>query len=115
MSLQFIKVYDFAKHGAEPQQINSTRTIEIDGKKYCMARTATGYYAVDDRCPHAGAHLGRGGWCEDDMVVCPVHRFKFDLKTGKGLQGDYVEAYAVEVRKDGVYIGIENKRKWWPF
>lgn len=115
MPLQFIKVYDFAKHGAEPQKLNSTRTIDIQGKRICMARTETGYYAVNDKCPHAGAHLGRGGWCEDDKVVCPVHRYKYDLKTGRGLQGDYVQPYPVEVRKDGVYIGLETKRWWWPF
>lgn len=113
--IRFIKVYDFEKHGAEPQALNSTRTIDVDGKRICMARTPGGYYAVDDRCPHAGAHLGRGGWCEGNLVVCPVHRYKYDLETGRGLQGDYIKPYPVETRKDGVYIGIEGKKWWWPF
>jgi nitrite reductase/ring-hydroxylating ferredoxin subunit len=113
--IRFIKVYDFVKHGAEPQLVNTTRTIDIDGKRICMARTQTGYYAVNDTCPHAGAHLGRGGWCEDEKVVCPVHRYRYDLKTGRGLQGDYIETYPVETRSDGVYIGLKSKRWWWPF
>lgn len=109
--LRFYKVYDFAKHGIEPQQLNTTRTIEIDGQKICMARTKTGYYAVQDKCPHAGANLGRGGWCENEMVVCPIHRYKYNLQTGRGLQGDYVNTFKIETREDGVYIGLE--KKWW--
>lgn len=111
--VKFYKVYDFEKHGAEPQQLNTTRTIVIDTKKICMARTASGYFAVDDKCPHAGANLGRGGWCEDEHIVCPIHRYKYDAKTGRGLQGDYVNTYPVETRSDGVYIGLE--KKWWQF
>lgn len=114
MALRWTKVYDFAKHGNEPQQLNSTRTIDIDGKRFCMARTEEGYFAVDDRCPHAGARLGMGGWCENGYIVCPVHRYRYDAKTGRGKQGDYVESYPVETRNDGVYIGLK-KKSWWPF
>ena len=111
--IKFYKVYDFKQHGTEPQQLNTTRTIVIDNLKICMARTESGYYAVDDKCPHAGANLGRGGWCENEQIVCPVHRYKYDLKTGRGLQGDYVKPYPVQMREDGIYIGIE--KKWWQF
>ncbi len=114
--ITWYKVYDFAKHGAEPQQVNAVRTIDIEGKRICLARTEEGYFAVDDKCPHAGARLGMGGWCDKGMVVCPVHRYKYDAKTGKGLQGDYIQTYKTELRKDGVYVGLEsNKPRWWPF
>ena len=108
---RWIKVYDFAKHGAEPQRVNSARTIELEGKRLCLARTEEGYYAVDDRCPHAGARLGMGGYCEDGMLVCPVHRYRYNVKTGQGKQGDYVQTYPTETRSDGVYVAIE--KKWW--
>ncbi len=111
--IKFYKVYDYRQHGTEPQKINSTRTIVIDNLKICMARTESGYYAVDNKCPHAGAHLGNGGWCENEQIVCPVHRYKYDLKTGRGLQGDYVKPYEVQMREDGIYIGLE--KKWWQF
>lgn len=110
------KVYDFSRHGAEPQQLNSVRTIDIEGKRLCLARTEEGYFAIDDKCPHAGARFGMGGWCDNGLVVCPVHRYKYDVKTGKGLQGDFVETYPTELRNDGVYVGlISDKPRWWPF
>jgi len=42
----------------------------------------SGYVAFEPRCPHARGPLGeakRSG----DVIVCPWHFFRFDLKTGK--------------------------------
>jgi nitrite reductase/ring-hydroxylating ferredoxin subunit len=109
--LRWYKVYDFERDGADPQRINSARTIDIEGKRLCMTRTEEGYFALDDRCPHAGARFGMGGYCEDAYLVCPVHRYRYDVRTGKGKQGDFVKTYRAETRKDGVYVALE--KKWW--
>ena len=113
MAIKFYKIYDFAEHGKDPQAVFSVRTIEIENKLICLARLADAYYAVDDKCPHAGARLGLGKCSEDGKVICPIHRYQYDLKTGRGLpqQGDYVNTYPIETRVDGVYIGLE--KKWW--
>ncbi|MES2779998.1 MAG: Rieske 2Fe-2S domain-containing protein [Bacteroidota bacterium] len=110
---RWFKVYDFAKHGIEPQRINSARSIVVEGKKLCLTRTEEGYFALEDRCPHAGARLGMGGYCEDAMLICPVHRYRYNVKTGRGTQGDYVQTYPTETREDGVYVAID--KKWWQF
>jgi nitrite reductase/ring-hydroxylating ferredoxin subunit len=109
--LRWYKVYDFDRDGVEPQRINSARTIDIDGKRLCLTRIDDGYFAVEDRCPHAGARFGMGGYCEDTYLVCPVHRYRFDVKTGRGKQGDYINTYKTEIREDGVYVALE--KKWW--
>lgn len=115
MPVRFYKVYDFAIHGNEPQEHNSVRTIGLDGKLICLAFFESHYYALDDRCPHAGGRLGLGKCNVEGKVVCPIHRYQFDLKTGRGLpqQGDYVNTYPVEIKSDGVYIGLN--KKWWQF
>ncbi|HXC06295.1 MAG TPA: (2Fe-2S)-binding protein, partial [Bacteroidia bacterium] len=56
--------------------------------------------------------LGKG-WCTPEQtVVCPLHRYAFDLKTGRARTGlaDYVDIYPVESRPDGIYIGIEESQ-----
>lgn len=115
MPVRFYKIYDFAAHGSNPQELYSVRTIEIENKLICVARLPEGYFAIDDKCPHAGARLGMGKCTEEGKVVCPVHRYQYDAKTGKGHpgQGDYVNTYPMETRSDGVYIGLE--KKWWQF
>ena len=81
--------------------------IKVNGKSLCLVGYEDGVYAVGATCPHAGADLS-GGWCKDGKLICPFHRYSYDIKTGKGDPGqnDYVETYPVEVRDDGVYIGM---------
>jgi nitrite reductase/ring-hydroxylating ferredoxin subunit len=37
--------------------------------------------ALEDACNHAGASLATGGR-EGDVVSCPLHRYRFDLRSG---------------------------------
>jgi nitrite reductase/ring-hydroxylating ferredoxin subunit len=49
-------------------------------------------FAIEDACNHAGASLAEG-WLEGECVVCPMHAYVFELRTGRllrprGLCGD---------------------------
>ena len=68
--------------------------------------------ATQSYCPHAGGHFS-GGWCKNGHLICPIHRYAYDLETGRGAkgQGDYINIYATELREDGLYIGFEES--WW--
>lgn len=37
--------------------------------------------AIQNICPHDGGQLSKG-WLEGEEVVCPLHGYKFHLKTG---------------------------------
>lgn len=91
-------------------EVGRVTSMQVGKKKICLARTSEGFYAVNDRCPHNGASLGNGHCTDQGSVVCPVHRYHFDLKTGRAKSGlgDYVRPYPIEVREDGVYIGFEE-------
>ena len=65
------------------------------------------YGALDNRCPHDNASLGEG-YIDDGWLICPLHAFRFDPHDGAPAP-DFDEAapaYAVEVRDDGVYVGV---------
>lgn len=78
-----------------------------------MARTESGVFAVQDKCPHNGASLSRGMCSKQNEIVCPLHRYSFDLKSGKATSGGAfaLKTYPIEFKNDGVYLGI--KAKWW--
>jgi nitrite reductase/ring-hydroxylating ferredoxin subunit len=83
--------------------------IKVGGKNICIGSYEGELFAVSAYCPHAGGVLS-GGWCKDGKIICPIHRYSYDLHTGKGSpgQGDYVDVYPIEKREDGVYIGISG-------
>lgn len=64
-------------------------------------------FAIEDACNHAGASLAEG-WVEDKCVVCPVHGYVFELRTGKllrpkGLCADQ-RTYPTKIEGDDVLV-----------
>ena len=56
--------------------------IEAGGQKLLLAQVGDAYYAAQRKCPHLGFNLCRGS-LDGGAVVCPLHKAKFDLATGK--------------------------------
>jgi nitrite reductase/ring-hydroxylating ferredoxin subunit len=96
----------------ETQVPDFVRQYTVNGKKICLVKSDGSYYATQNTCPHAGGILS-GGWCKNGHLVCPIHRYEYNLKTGRGAdgQGDYIDTYELDLREDGLYIGM--KQAWW--
>lgn len=75
----------------------------------CLVGVDNEVHALAAKCPHAGADISQG-WCKDGKLVCPYHRYSYDIFTGRGSpgQGDYIKTYLVEMRQDGVYVGVKS-------
>ncbi|PWS28920.1 (2Fe-2S)-binding protein [Pedobacter yonginense] len=106
--MQWFKVLNTA----QIPTFDSIKTIAVNGKQVCIIKTAGKIYATQSFCPHAGGNFG-GGWCKNGQLVCPIHRYAYNLETGRGAegQGDYINIFPTELREDGLYIGF--KESWW--
>ncbi|HTI90885.1 MAG TPA: Rieske 2Fe-2S domain-containing protein [Puia sp.] len=111
--------------------------VEVEGKKLCVARSgdsgaggssvhvdaASGageeWFGFAHTCPHAGAPMTDGYITGGCNIVCPVHNLKFNLKNGRDVNGEgyTLKTYPVEVREEGVYLGMEEGggffKKWF--
>jgi len=83
--------------------------VNVEGYKRCLVKHQDEIFLIQYTCPHAGGILS-GGWCKDGHIVCPIHRWSYDLKTGRGAegQGDYINRYPIEQREDGIYTGVKE-------
>ncbi len=90
------------------------RKIKVGNQNICLVGFEGELYAVSSKCPHAGGELA-GGWCENGQIICPLHRYQYNLETGKGAagQGDYIDVFPVEMRQDGIYVQV--KKRWHLF
>jgi len=70
------------------------------------------YAALDNRCPHQGGPLGEGS-IENGMLRCPWHGWDYDPISGRspGSHEDGVETYPVEIREDGIYVGLPPEQR----
>jgi len=53
----------------------------VAGRRVCIGRLDSGFFAVDDTCPHAGGSLA-GGIVQAGQLICPLHAWGFDIGTG---------------------------------
>jgi thiamine pyrophosphate-dependent acetolactate synthase large subunit-like protein/nitrite reductase/ring-hydroxylating ferredoxin subunit len=102
---------------AELDELPDGRVKTVTASIHTMALTHVDgvYSAMENRCPHQGGPLGEGsievgedGQC---WLRCPWHGWDFDPKTGLppgGHEDTGQQMFPVEVREDGIYVGIEE-------
>ena len=85
------------------------KKVKAGDKSICLVGYEGEIFALSSRCPHAGEDLS-WGWCKNKKLICPIHRYSYDLDTGKGSEGqnDYVDTYPVKIKDDDIYIGVDS-------
>jgi thiamine pyrophosphate-dependent acetolactate synthase large subunit-like protein/nitrite reductase/ring-hydroxylating ferredoxin subunit len=93
----------------EPDELDEGRVtvVPCQHTTLCMTRHEGEYGALDNRCPHQGGPLGEGS-IEEGWLRCPWHGWDFHPTTGRspGSFDDGVPTFPVEVRSDGVFVGL---------
>ena len=89
---------------------NQLLQAEVAGKQVCIAKTSKGIAVCAAKCPHAGGIMAEGFLDKWDSIICPIHRYTFNLDNGRDLSGEgyYLKIYPVEVRDSGIFLGIED-------
>ncbi|WP_233579034.1 Rieske (2Fe-2S) protein [Tautonia sociabilis] len=85
------------------------RLVRVSGREVAVFNDGGRFFAVLDRCPHAGASLARG-WVEEGAVVCPLHRWRFRLEDGRceSQGGEDIPAFSSEERGGWVWVWVEE-------
>src|ERR1700693_6029861 len=67
-------------------------------------------FATSNICTHAFALLS-DGWLDGDVIECPLHAGRFEVKTGKGLGPPIpcdIKPYPVRVVGDAVQVRLSG-------
>ena len=82
------------------------RTFTVDGEMIAVFRLRDGSVrAVQAVCPHQGGPLA-DGQIDLRQLVCPLHLYAWDLKTGCSLSGQPdVAVYPVRIDDDKILLG----------
>jgi nitrite reductase/ring-hydroxylating ferredoxin subunit len=94
---------------------NNIAVAEANGKKICIGKFNNGIFAFAYKCPHAGGIMADGYIDVLGNVVCPLHRYKYDMKNGRNVSGEgyYLKHWPVEIREEGVFVGMESSGWLW--
>ena len=81
----------------------------IGGVRICYGRTAGRLFAIDDTCPHAGGSLTEG-MLDDDLVICPLHAYGFETRSGRCVDEPSCSVSAYPVRVEGGIVQVQISR-----
>jgi pyruvate oxidase len=89
-------------------------TVTAGTRSMALTHVNDQFSAMENRCPHQGGPLGEGSIESDDngqcWLRCPWHGWDFDPLTGispGGHDDSGQQLFAVEIRGDDVYVGLE--------
>jgi nitrite reductase/ring-hydroxylating ferredoxin subunit len=82
-------------------------SVQIGGHWLAVFPLEGDYHVIDNACPHASAPLC-DGTVMDGKIVCPLHLWEFDIKSGVcDVGGEWnVQSYASRVVGDRLEIDL---------
>jgi nitrite reductase (NADH) small subunit/3-phenylpropionate/trans-cinnamate dioxygenase ferredoxin subunit len=90
----------------------ASRAVWVGDVPVALFNVAGMVYAIDNVCPHAGGPLAGGklgGPC-GELVTCPWHGWRFNVRTGVSLDlpGEQVRTFPVRVVEGAVEVGVDG-------
>ncbi|HKU47929.1 MAG TPA: Rieske 2Fe-2S domain-containing protein [Burkholderiales bacterium] len=93
-------------HAADVPEAKPLAVRVSDELTLAVCRLEGAYHAFDARCPHRGAMLVDGELA-GELIVCPLHHFKFNLKTGRCVMPKHLKLRSFPVREEAGELKIE--------
>ena len=96
----------------------ASKIFVVGDRKFSVFNIDGELYAIEDRCPHRGASLGKGTW-DGFVVTCPLHKWEFDLRTGQCEEqpGTELRRFEAFVTGDSLLLDLssldEEKKPAW--
>lgn len=82
------------------------RLVQLGDTKVCLVRFKDAFYAFEALCPHQMANLSEGMVTPFGEVVCPLHHYRFDLRSGRVSGGNCRELrlFSAKLAESGLLI-----------
>jgi len=106
MSENFVKVAR-----VEEVKPGKMKRVEVHGHHILLANVDGEFYATDDTCTHEDTSLSNG-YLEGDVVKCPLHNSRFNVRTGEVLEEpaeENLRSYPVRIEGRDILVGLARK------
>ena len=102
MSDGFVKALD-----ASELAPGETATATVNGTELAIVNLNGEFHALDSLCPHQEGPLG-DGFVQGDAIVCPLHYWEFDIKSGEYLDDPTtcLKKYETKVEGGAVFVKV---------
>ena len=86
--------------------VGGRRSVDVAGEEVTLLRLGDEHVvALANRCPHQNGRLGDGP-VVGGQITCPMHQWRFDLRTGVTRRDRRVVARLYRVRVEGASVAV---------
>lgn len=84
------------------------KVVSVNGTEVALFNVDGQFFAINNTCLHRGGPLGEG-FLDSDVVTCPWHGWKFNVKTGVSpvVPTAKVATYQVRVEGNDVMVAVD--------
>ena len=81
---------------------------EVNGTEIAIVNLDGEFHALNNLCPHQDGSLGEG-YVQEGALVCPLHYWEFDVRTGEYLDDPVIclKRYETKVEGGDVLVKID--------
>src|SRR3989338_2152377 len=90
-------------------QPGGAKVIELNGEQVALFNVDGEFFAINNTCRHKGGPLGEG-FLDGDVVSCPFHGWRYNVKNGSCLSvpNQHVAAYPVKDEGNDVLVSLDR-------
>lgn len=105
--MRWIKVFDSLEEANKQLDKRNPLPLHIGDRRINLAKYNDEWFAFADACPHQHASLSKGWTNHICEIICPLHEYRYNLKTGRESAGRApdLETFPVTT-KNNVSIGL---------
>jgi len=94
--------------GTSDLKPGENKVVNVNGIDVALFNVDGQFFAISNTCLHRGGPLGEG-FLEEDVVTCPWHGWKFNVKTGVSpvVPTAKVATYEVKIEGNDVLVAVD--------
>jgi nitrite reductase (NADH) small subunit len=86
------------------------KLVQVNGADIALFRRGERVFAVNNSCAHQHFSLLHQGGQEGFEVICPMHGWTYDMRTGKSTTGQgSVQCYGVRIEGESVFVEVPEE------
>jgi nitrite reductase/ring-hydroxylating ferredoxin subunit len=87
------------------------KKVNLGTKSVGLLRVGEAFFSFQSQCPHRGASLIQGHLNAAGELICPLHQYRFELKSGQVKAGSCpdLEVFPCELTEDGLQITLPSE------
>ena len=100
------KLFDSQAKAKEVLLHDKPVLVRAGKKEICLVRQHEELFAFQNECAHMGEALHRGNMNHLGEIVCPLHTYRFSIRSGEesDRRCQSIKTYPVIELPDGIYV-----------